>query len=403
MQKCFEHLPEIVKIIYAKVKSSPTVESFLDALRQLLDELEHDKDTAHAFEYFIGKLNGHERRSLEHFQEIAKWIEQMLTRLATGNSMGAQDVRRVNEHQKLYISYTKFGNDYLSSRINLLRRCMSAFVKYGDFSLFEKWARCSVETSKISFTKEKDPLKACQSPEIILPDSDEGIRLREALGHGFIDAQLDLSGIGDARMYTLRLGLIENILPEEIEEKLCKISGNSNVAKDSLDNPILLLKHLLYLAYWREWMAEEVKKSDEQLHSLANNKQNIFLSQNYFNSLLISDINNVREELLNSIDRFLILIQEEVYLRKCKNKERAINYAYGKVKEKFRAKTYEERCKYTYDQIIDLIMTEVESSNLPFDVNKTNCRKACETFAEKYGWLPKRKKSQEKRVDPTRW
>lgn len=400
MQRCFELLPEIVQIIYAKVKSSPTVESFLDALRQLLDELEHDKETSDAFACFIGKLNGHERRSLEHFQEVAKWVEKMLTRLASGNSKGAQDVKRLTESLKCY---TIFNNDHLSSRINLLRRCSSAFVKYGDFSLFEDWGRCVIETSNISFTKEADPLKGCQFSEIILPDSDEGIRLREALGHGFIDAQLDLSGCSDTQMYTFRIGLIENIMPEAIEENLCKISGKPHCAVTGLNNPVLLLKHLLYHSYWREWMAEDVKKTDEQMHSLENENQNIFLSQNYFKSLLTSDINSVREELLNSIDRFLILILEEVYVRKCNDKERAIKYAYRKIKEKLFIKEYEQRCDYTYDEVVESIMTEVDLGGLTFNVQRQNCLDACKKFAKQHGWLPKRKKTQEKRVDPTRW
>lgn len=402
----YDLLPTALQILHLKMKACSSLEGFLDALRDIMDELELNAETQDSYQYFKECLDIQENLWAKQQQQSLSWITEKIEFLKRSKFTGYEKVFRFiqksEESIKKGTTDIFAGRNYFEMRLKLLESSSKMVAEYGHFDILKEWTKNEkVGSEVIDFAK--DPLLAQNSQSgTIFPGTEYGKHLENAnSGKGFIKAYvIEPHEFCSRRRYEIQRGLVDFNYPLFLNDFKKTLEIPSPVLFDKW--PSLHLKILLYYAYWRDYKDTDLKfpenPSEVELcnfYNLAQGKGNLHLS---FALRKMPEI--TRENIMKSFDRFLIFVLQESSQKK--NSQRAFKYAYGKVKEWLLPLSIEERNRFTYGEIIEKIIAQSVQENLSFQICDKNCRNACKHFAKQNGWAPTRKQKQKRMVAPTR-
>lgn len=422
----YDLLPFPIKVLYLKMKTAKSLQGYLNALRELLNELEYINETKKPFAHLKNLLSFQERLWQKEFDNVAHWIVKILTKVKKAKYPFTEKIKAFIEKEELAIKNGTVdvfkGRSYLEMQFKLLESVAGTIAAYGDDTALKDWCHPIQETMTVH-SYEVEPLVGEVISGIILPGTKQGDILEKKLKHGFISIevinrpgflskrQLDLpndellieySKTTYERLYYVKKGKVDINFSKEVEAYRNLIFGRrSSEIFDS--RPVLLLHELQTYAYWRDWMNEDNKFPEKA----TQNDLKIFYNQMAMKGQLLLAFNLkstpeiIRKHLQSTLDRFLVHILSEVHQSSLGNKERAIKYAYSKVKDRLCGVIESKRSVYTYDEISTQILNEAKLEELPYKIELEHCTQACKKFAKEYGWKPIRKSAQKKRVSPT--
>jgi len=401
-----EFLPEPIKVLYLKMKTALSMRGFLEALRELLEELEWNTEINKPFHFFSNRLNEQEKRDLKQNEESNKWLKTQFQAIQLGNwkneTLKSLVLPRLTQQIKEIQQGRANTTNFVHAKIVLLEQTAKFIAHYGEFEILKGLG--VTQTISISPPLGSDPLKEpLKTKMTISPFSTEGEILKKALGKGFIKADVyPPTEKCKTNRYFIDQGMILIQWPDSIKRILSLYLIDW---RTTLDISAARCLHTLHCyAAWRDWLAEELilpkQPSDKELNLFYNRlamKQHIrILFEN-------DDMEKTQKEVFKVLDRFLtVLIHEKIETRgKRGNKDRAEKYAYRCVKALLYSKSLEERKEFNNEMVIDMILNKVQEEDLTYNVTKTNCLEACKLFEAKHGWQKKRgvsKKSWEKKV-----
>lgn len=403
----YELLPTSIKLLFIKRKTSLSLQGDLDALRELLEELEYLDETKDSFLYLSTLLDEQEKREEVQCENFIKWILEKIDFLKNHQVTGSNKIKDfiVKTEQSIASGTTSIfqGNNYLEMQLNLLENSSKMFADYGQYEMVHGWCvPLDIDSSIREFNV--DPFGDKDIPNIIWPNTPEGDVIEKALGHGFI--RIEVSPPHDfqrKRRYHIYQGKISFKYPDEFEEVRCRIKGR--VTPEIRDKyPLLLLRELRFYAYWRDTMAVERKFPDNDEEKLKAFYSTMSKQGHLQLAFAIKGVpESLRSQISVTLERFLVFVLQEKQERRFTDKQRAYRYAYGKIKEILILKSFQERNLYTYAEIKERIMNDASQELLSFRVCNENCEDACKDFAKEHDWKPKRRSAQNIRVDPTRW
>lgn len=388
------------------MKTASSLQGYLDALREFIEELEFCDETVSSYSHLRKLLSLQERQWEEELKKSNKWIDDKLKPLKLEDYVGSKKVKSFIKQNEEAIKngnpHIFQGNSYLEMKFNLLEQASNMTANFGSYGPLKTWCKKG-EIKKKQIALLEDPLSDKNIKSYIQPDTEDGDLLEKALGHGFIKAEIiPPHEFNPKKYYLIEQGDISFSYPMDIQE--CRDRISRMVTPEVHDKqPALLLHELLVYAYWRDWLDADNKfpeqGSERSLNAFYFNiamKGNLFLAFG-----LKGGPENLKEHLFKILDRFLIYVMQEVHQKPMGDKDRAIKHAYGLVKILLMSKNQEYRSRYTYEEITKIILDKSELEVLPFRVCKEHCLEACKKFAKNYTWVPKRKSVQQKRVSPT--
>lgn len=402
----YEILPTEIKVLYLKMQTSSNLQGFLDALAELLDELEFHDDTKKSFEY-IRNLYSYEEELLKNqFKTTCNWLKDRLKELKSSPLINSKKIKNHIEKQYKHIKQGTIsifqGNSFIEMLFNLLETSTNMAAAYGYFDAIKSWTK-NAYVKKSTCCFDDDPFLNKEIPNTILPNSDLGLQFEEKLNKGFIKADVILPNeLFTRQEYQVHTGYIDFNYPLEIENSLMQVRWFTQQEDIKNQKPSMLLRELYFYAYWRGIKNIDLtfpeKTTDNDLNEFYNNS----VSKGYLHLCfsLKENQENCRKNITKTLERFLIFILQEIKQRR--DSEKAFRYAYRKVKEYLLSKDEIYRNSYIYDEIIEKITTQAKLEVLPFEVLPKYCRKACQRFRKIYGWKPIRKRSQKKMIAPTR-
>ena len=401
----YDLLPSSIKVLYLKMKTAISLQGYLDALRELLEELEFSDETVSSYLHLQKLLSFQGRQWEEELKKSSKWIADKLRSLKIEEYIGSKKVQSFIKQNEDAIKngnpHIFQGNSYLEMQFNLLEQASNIAANYGSYGPLKTWCQQGEMRSK-QIILDKDPLPD-KNNGFIQPDSEDGDLLEKALGHGFIQVEIiPPNEFNPKKKYLINQGDISFSYPIEIQE--CRNRTLKRVNPEIQDKqPALLLHELLAYAYWKDWLDADNKFPEQGSEKSLNAFYvNIAMRSNLFLAFrLKGGPENLKEHLFKILDRFLIYIMQEVHQKPMSDKDRAEKHAYGLIKTLLMSKNQEDRSRYTYEEITKIILDRSELELLPFRVCREHCSEACKKFAKNHGWIPKRKAAQQKRVSPT--
>lgn len=394
--------PESFRVLYMKMQAALSMRGFLEALRELLEELEWNESTAEAYQFFAARLKRQEDQDSKHTEVAIKWLHHSIKMLLQGLSKKAELKELIQPQLSKMYEEIQRGNvdiaNYVHALVLLLEHTAKDIASYGETSLLKDIG--NVKIINVSLPSAKDPLEHIQKEKTVLPFTLEGDKIKTALGTGFIKARvLPPTEHYKANRYFIDQGLVQIDWPEAIRKI---ISVDFVDWRKTLDISAARCLHTLncYSA-WRDWVLENPNlnenSKDKDLQIFYNRKA----MQCHLNELFSNpDQEKSRENIFKVLDRFLsVLLHEKLETKgKRNNKNRAEKYAYMHVKAILLSKSIEERKKFNNSMVIEMIMEKVQEEDLTFSVTETNCRAACQLFETKHGWQKKRQEDRKPRV-----
>ena len=403
----YELLPTTIKISYLKIKTASNLQSAFDALRELLDELELNSETKGSYGILRSKLDKQETVWNEQFKFLNQWISSKLKFYLTENYTGEKTVKKYIKKIQAEIKQGTpsifQGRNYIEMMLKLFDDSTSMIARYGNFEFLKNLGKVEENVEVLRFSK--DPFAETILDLVIYPETDNGKTFEESLRYGFIKVDVQPPHeFCDERQYSVVSGKIKVDYPLELEEYRNRVYGRTS--PDVRENrPALLLIELLTHAYWRDYVNADNRFSE----NFSEKDLNDFYStmsikgQLHLTFALKGIPEEVKTDLFKTLDRFLLFVIQEEHQSHFENKERAFNYAYSKIKQWLMLKSLDQRNACLYPEITKQILNDAELEMLPYPVCKEHCIKACKHFAKEYGWIPKRRSFQSKRVSPSKW
>lgn len=403
MKMILQMLPKRIQLLYIKLQTSLSYRGFLEALRELFEELEWNDDTKDVYDYFSKRLHHQEQQDNKQNEESNKWLKAQFKTIQGGRweneSLKAEVLPQLSVQLKqIQDGHAEIAN-FLYAKVDLLRKIAITLSHYGEFEILKNIG--ITKTISISPPFGLDPLKELvKSKKTIFPFSEDGKILIGTLGKGFIKADV-FPPIKECKTnrYFIDQGFIIFQWPDSIKRIIAMFHSDWRAMLDI--SAARCLHTLLCYAAWRDWMTEEWKlsgsPSDKELIIFYNR---LAMKQHIAELLSDNDFEKTRKEVFKILDRFLVVLMHELVETKGQrgNKNRAEKYAYMCVKALLFSKSLEERKEFTRDKVADMILERVQEEDLTFNVTRTNCLAACTLFENKHGWPKKRGPDTKKRM-----
>lgn len=131
----YELLPSQIKILYLKMKTAASLEGYLDALRELLEELEFLDETKSSFMQMKRLLDSQELQWKDQFQRSTKWISDKLKNIKASDKC-SKKIKILVEQKEKEIREGRpsifQGRSYIEMKLNLLEQAANMAAKYGE-------------------------------------------------------------------------------------------------------------------------------------------------------------------------------------------------------------------------------------------------------------------------------
>ena len=86
----YDLLPCSIKILYLKMRTASSLQGYLDALRELIEELEFCEETVSSYSHLQKLLSFQERQWEEELKKSSKWIADKLKPLKVEEYVGSK-------------------------------------------------------------------------------------------------------------------------------------------------------------------------------------------------------------------------------------------------------------------------------------------------------------------------
>ena len=98
----YDLLPSSIKVLYLKMKTAISLQGYLDALRELLEELEFSDETVSSYSHLQKLLSFQERQWEEELKKSSNWITDKLKPLKVEEYIGSKKVKSfIKQNPKL--------------------------------------------------------------------------------------------------------------------------------------------------------------------------------------------------------------------------------------------------------------------------------------------------------------
>lgn len=401
-----ELLPAPIGVVYIKMQHALSMQGHLDALREVLDELEWNVKTRAIFKVLLDRMRNQEKADLIPIEDSIKWIKTQFKLIQKCQWKNASTKKLILDGLLPELEAIEDGKraltNYLQGLVSLFKKVAELIASFGEFDILKAFGK--TQMLSVSFPPGVDPLKtAVVERTEIEPFTDEGNLVMTALNSGFTKAEVlpPVNGYKTNR-YFIKKGMITIQWPESIKKALSTSHEDWRV---SLDKSVTRCLHYLFcVAGWQDWFAEDnrLKENPSEKHlNWFYNRQ----TMRHYLSQVLTDPNQqqIRGDVKAVLDRLLSVFAHEMTEGKGKrnNKERAEKHAYLMVKSILLPYQVEERKQFTIDKVVSMILDDLKHQDLIFDVLDAHCKAACKLFETTHGWPKKRgpdTKPREKRV-----
>lgn len=393
-----ELLSEPIQILYCKMQAALSMRGFLEALRELLDELEWNEQTKVAFKFFLDKLKELKKNDQKNFEKSIKWVKSQLQEIKKGKwknqSLKEVILKELSNSEEEIREGRAFVPNYFGAMITLLERIARTAAAYGEFDVLNGLG--TIQKISVSFPVGVDPLgKPVEEEKNILPWTQEGEILEGCLKAGFISAKVLPPTKGyKINRYFIDQGMITIKWPDFIPKMLSWYLKDWRVMFDL--SSAQSLDYLFRYAAWQDVVVEDLKLHEKPSDSDLEKHYNTIVMKDHLSELFQDlDQAKVRGEVTRILERFILVLLQFQGEGKGKrdNKDKAERWAYIRVKAILASKSELERKEYTNEQVIDMIMKKSQEEDLLISVTPTNCLEACRRFENQYGWPKKRGKA----------